>query len=149
MGIVRAETIARMRGAIREGLSASRFISDMRAIGLSYRRGDMLADWRTEKGVKRVEGALRFVRKGYVPSDRLAEVKTWVMTKEYMYKMRCQSVYAGVPAEKPTFINIMSNVPRTIESLEEEAWERMFPQSPLKEGEERIFTAWSAFREAK
>jgi len=47
MSIIRAETIARMRGAFRKGLSAARFISDMQTVGLSYRRTDMLADWRT------------------------------------------------------------------------------------------------------
>ncbi|GAH67403.1 unnamed protein product, partial [marine sediment metagenome] len=70
MGIVRAETIARMRIAFREGVSASRFIRDMKEVGLSYRRTDMLADYRSVAGLERVEGALRYVRKDRYPTEK-------------------------------------------------------------------------------
>lgn len=149
MSIIRAETIARMRGAFREGMSAFRFIADMKAIGLTYRRTDMLADWRNVNELEKKEGLARFVRKGYVPAENVVEIEAWAMSQEYMYKVRCQRIFAGVPEEEPTFINIMQDVPRSIEWLEREAWERSIPQSPLLPGEERKFTVETAIHRAE
>lgn len=125
MGIVRAETIARMRGAFREGLSATRFIADMRAVGLSYRRTDMLADWRSVNELERKEGVLRFVRKDRYPTGTAMAAVTWETSKEYIYKIKVQSVVRlGEPITE-RFVNIMSDVPMTpamIESEVEERW---------------------------
>ena len=125
MGIIRAETIARMRGAFREGLSASRFISDMREVGLSYRRTDMLADWRTINELERKEGVLRYVRKDRYPTEKSIAAVEWAISKEYMYKIKVQSVIRiGEPITE-RFVNIMSDVPLTpemIESQVEEQW---------------------------
>ena len=139
MGVVRAEVVQRMRSAIKAGLSASKFISKMREAGLSYRRTDMLADWRDAGSIQKKEGLARYVRKGYVPSDRIAEIRAWSMSKEYMYKVRSESILRA--GEKPVtrFVNIMSDRPMTIEEIEEEIWERSFTQSPPKAGEERKF----------
>lgn len=124
MGIVRAETIARMRGAFREGLSASRFISDMKAIGLSYRRTDMLADWRSINELERKEGVLRYVRKDRYPTEKTIAAVTWATSKEYMYKVRVQSVVKiGEPITE-RFVNIMSDVPMTPTMVEAEVAER-------------------------
>ena len=130
MGIVRAETIARMRGAFREGLSASRFITDMKAIGLSYRRGDMLADWRSVNQLERKEGVLRYIRKDRYPTEKSIAAVTWQTSKEYMYKVKVQSVIRlGEPVTE-RFVNIMSDVPMTPAMLEAEVaeqwqeWER-------------------------
>jgi len=149
MSIIRAETIVRMRAAITEGLSANRFIREVKAIGLSYRRTDMLADWRNLAGIEKQRDLTRFVRKGYVPAARSVEIERWAMSQEYMYKVRCQQTFAGVPADKPIFINIMHDTPRTIEALEREAWERALPQSPPKAGEERQFVVMSAIHRAE
>ena len=146
MGIVRAETIARMRKAFAEGLSASRFITEMRAIGLSYRRTEMLADWREVGEIKKKEGLARFVRKGYVPAENTATLKTWAMSREYMYKLRYErTMYPGEPVE-PKFVNLMSDVPLTIEEIETQAWERSFEQSPMLAGEARQFIVETAIR---
>lgn len=149
MGIVRAETIARMRGAFRKGLSASRFITDMKAAGLSYRRTDMLADWRNINRLEKKEGLARYVRKGYVPAERSAEIEAWAMSKEYMYKVRSERIlYPGAEPEV-TFVNIMQDVPRPVEWLEREAWERSFKQSPTFPLEERKFIVYSAIHRAE
>ncbi|GAH72909.1 unnamed protein product [marine sediment metagenome] len=71
------------------------------------------------------------------------------MSKEYMYVVRCQQTFAGVPAEKPFFINLTHDSPQTIEALEIEAWERTFPQSPPKAGEERKFVVETAIHRAE
>ena len=125
MAVVRAEVIARMRKAFREGVSASRFIGDMRATGLSYRRTDMLADWRDVNELERKEGAARFIRKGYAPADKTAELRTWALSQEYMYKVKTWSrLTPGEPLTE-RFVNIMSDKPLTIEAVEaqvEDAW---------------------------
>ena len=130
MGIVRAETIAKMRGAAKKGLSATRFIGDMKAEGLSYRRTDMLADWRSVNELVRKEGAIRYVRKDRYPTERTIAQVEWGMSKEYMYKVKVQSVIkAGEPITE-RFVNIMSDVPMTPAMIEEQLqkewqqWER-------------------------
>lgn len=134
MAIVRAEVIARMRGAFREGLSASRFLRDMREAGLSYRRTDMLADYRSVAGLERVEGALRYVRKDRYPTEKTIAAVGWNISKEFMYKIKVQSVLRLGEAITERFINIMSDVPMTPAMVEAEVserwqeWERYAPE---------------------
>lgn len=124
MGIERAEVIARMRGAIKKGLSASRFISDMRSVGLSYRRSDMLSDWRSEANIKVKEDLFRYVRKDRYPTEKSIAAVTYEMSKEYMYKVKVLSVIkAGEPITE-RFVNIMTDVPMTPEMIEAEVMER-------------------------
>ncbi|KKL89488.1 hypothetical protein LCGC14_1914190 [marine sediment metagenome] len=124
MSIVRAEVIARMRGAFRKGLSASRFMKDMKSAGLSYRRTTMLADWRSVNEVEKKEGLLRFVRKDRYPTGVSMASVTWETSKEYMYKVKVESVIRlGEPITE-RFVNIMSDVPMTPAMLEAEVEER-------------------------
>ena len=127
MGIIRAETIARMRKAFREGLSAGRFIRDERAAGRpTYRRTDMLADWRNVNQLEQKEGLARYIRKDRYPTEKTIAAVTWETSKEYMYKVKVQSVIrAGAPITE-RFVNIMSDVPMTpamIEAEVEEQWQ--------------------------
>lgn len=149
MGLVRAEVIQRMAGAFKAGLSQAKFITKMKGLGLSYRRTDMLQDWRNVNQLEAKKGLARYVRKGYVPADRAAEVQAWALSKEYMYKVRSERILR--PGEKPvtSFVNIMSDSPRTIEQIETEAWERSFAQSPPLPGEERKFTVETAIHRAE
>jgi len=146
MGIIRAEVIARMRGGFREGLSASRFIRDMKAIGLSYRRSDMLADWRSVNEVDKKEGTVRFIRKDRYPTETTMAAVTWETSKEYMYKVKVESVIRlGEPITE-RFVNIMSDVPMTPRMLEAEVeqrwgeWEKYAPETITG------VQAWSAVR---
>lgn len=148
MGIERAEVIARMRIAFREGVSASRFIGDMRVAGLSYRRTDMLADWREVNQLETKKGLARYVRKGFVPAERSAILETWALSREYMYHVRSEmTAFPGAPAVI-TWVNIMSDAPMTVEAIEQEAWERSFTQSPPKAAEERKFVLETAIHRA-
>ena len=131
MGIVRAETIARMRGAFREGLSASRFIAKAKTIGLSYRRSDMLADWRSVANLEEKEGLLRFVRKDRYPAEKSMATKTWAMSKEYMYKVKVKSAVAVGEPITEHFVNIMTDSPMTpamleVRAIEERAKEKKY-----------------------
>jgi len=124
MSIIRAEVIARMRGAFRAGLSASRFIKEMREVGLGYRRTDMLADWRSVNELERKEGAVRYVRKDRYPTERTIAAVEWAISKEYMYKVQVQSVLRlGEPLTE-RFVNIQSDVPMTPAMVETEVEER-------------------------
>ncbi len=146
MGIIRAETIARMRGAFREGLSASRFIADMKAAGLSYRRTDMLSDWGTINELEKKEGLVRFVRKDRYPTKKVIASVAWEMSQEYMYKIKVQSIIrAGEPITE-RFVNIMSDVPMTVGIIETELGERWSEYE--KYGKEKIvgMQVWSAAR---
>ncbi len=125
MGIVRAEVIAKMRGAFRSGKTASRFLTDMKAAGLSYRRTDMLSDWRSVNQLERKEGAIRNVRRDRYPTAKTMAQVEWGLSKEFMYKVKVQSVIkAGEPMTE-RFVNIMSDIPLTpsmIEAEVEKAW---------------------------
>ncbi len=146
MGIIRAETIARMRGAFRKGLSASGFITDMKAAGLSYRRTDMLADWRSINDLEVKEGLMRYIRKGRYPSEKTIAAVTWETSKEYMYKIRVQSQMKPGEPIIDRFVNIMSDVPMTPEMVESQVmdqwqqWERYATEAVVG------LQVWSAVR---
>lgn len=149
MAAKRAEVIVRMRKAIRSGGTASDFISAMMKKGLSYRRSDMLADWREVATIEHIDIAVSRIRKGYIPLEHIAELKFWAMSKEFMYRIRTERISAEGKTLEPKYINIMSNKPLTVEKLEREAFERAFEQSPAESGEERKFTVESVYRMVK
>lgn len=146
MGIVRAEIIARMRGAFREGVSASRFMRDMAAEGLRYRRTDMLADWRSVNELERKAGVVRYVRKDRYPTEKSMAAVTWQMSKEFMYKVKVQSIIKPGEPITERFVNIMSDVPMTPVMVEAEVEERWAEYE--KYGMEEItgLQIWSAVR---
>lgn len=126
----RYQVIAKMREAFRGGISVSKFLADMKAQGLSYRRTDMLSDWRTVNEIEKKGGALRFVRKDYYPAKAaMAEIE-WALSKEYMYKVKTESRLRPDAPITTRFVNIMSDTPMTPSMLESEVesqwgeWER-------------------------
>ncbi|GAI53811.1 unnamed protein product [marine sediment metagenome] len=146
MGIIRAETIARARKYIREGVSASRWVREMREAGLSYRRTDMLADYRSVLQLEKKEGAFRYIRKDRYPTEATIAAVGWAISKEYMYKVKVQSVLRlGEPLTE-RFVNIQSDVPMTpamVEAEVEEQWEQWERYAPeLITG----LQVWSAVR---
>lgn len=124
MGIIRAEVIASMRGAFRQGMSASRFISKMKTAGKAYRKKIMLADWRAINQLEKKKGVIRFIRKDYMPArTEMAEV-SWKLSREYMYKVKTESrLRAGEPITE-RFVNIMSDTPLTPRQVESQVTER-------------------------
>ncbi len=124
MGLKRATVIQLMRGAYRRGQSAGSFIFDMKERGLSYRRTDMLSDWRSVNEIEKKKGLMRFIRKDYYPAkQQLAEVD-WLMSKEYMYKVK---VHSRLKPDEPIverFVNIMSDTPMTYAMVEQAVTEK-------------------------
>ncbi|MBA7474033.1 hypothetical protein ES707_09380 [subsurface metagenome] len=125
MAIVRANVIARMRGAFRRGQSAGSFIRAMREKGLTYRRTDMLSDWRSVNELERKSDAFRSVRKDYYPTKvHIAEVE-WRLSQEYMYKVKVESRLRPDMPITERFVNIMSDTlmtPRMVEQAVIEKW---------------------------
>lgn len=149
MAIERAIWPHKMKQALAEGLSFSRFYNEAAGEPWRGRKTDMLAEWRDVGELKKKEGLARYVRKGYVPSERAAEVHVWAMSKEYMYKVRCETVLRPDMPVVTRFVNIMSDSPMTVGAIEREIWERSFTQSPPLAGEERKFTVETAIHRAE
>ena len=130
MGIVRAEVIQRMSGAFKKGLSASRFLADMKAKGLSYRRTDMLADWRSVNQLESKKALMKYVRRDRLPSNKVIAAVEWDLSEEFMYTVKVQSVLRPGEPITERFVNIGSDVPMTPAMVEAEVeiqwqeWER-------------------------
>lgn len=148
MPIERAIVIAKMRKAFRLGQSASSFITDMRAEGLSYRRVDMLADWRNVNEIEKQEGTLRFVRKDRRPTRRVIAEVDWKISTEFMYKVKVQSQLRPDEPIDERFVNIMQDKPLTPAEAERLAWEMIQEQSPKKISQIVGVTAWTAVERA-
>jgi len=146
MSILRAETIAKIRKGIREGIGATRLYWELRAVGPVTRKTDFLADYRNVAGVERVEGSLRFVRKDRYPTEKTMAAVTWETSKEYMYKVKVQSVIRiGEPITE-RFVNIMSDVPMTPVMMEAEVEERWGEWEKYAAEEITQIQVWSAVR---
>lgn len=146
MSIIRSQVIGLMRGAFRRGQSASSFLADMKAKGLSYRRTDMFADWRSVNELERKAGAMQYVRKDYYPTEKAMASVTWKLSQEFMYVIKVQS---RLRPEEPVIerkVNIMSDVPLTPAMVEQalvEKWSEY--EDYTAEAIEKI-TVWSAVR---
>jgi hypothetical protein len=144
MAIERAEAIARMPNAFRQGQSVASFILEMRGKGLSYSTSAMYADWYAATNVLAVEGAMRHIRKDYYPTEKTMADVTWDLSKEYMYKVRVFSrLRVGEPLTE-RFVNILSDIPLTTAMIEEavvEKWSEW--EDYTKEAIEKV-TAWTA-----
>jgi len=146
MAIARATFIAKARVAFKAGISQTSFIRDMKAAGLSYRHTDMLADFRSVSGIAKVEGLLRFVRKGFFPAEKNIATTTWKLPKEFMYKVYIYTrTYPGEPLDK-RFISIPADAPLTTAVIEQAAYKAIEKLSPkLLENLEAI-VPWTAMR---
>lgn len=134
-GVARAEVIQRIKGAISGGLSASKFVTKMRAAGLGYRRTDMLNDWRTVNNIEKKTGILRNVRKDYFPSTSTYAKVTWRTSREYMYKVRVESRASPDKPITSRFVNIVSDKPMTPRELETEVQDSWAGWYPDRQGE--------------
>ncbi len=113
IGVVRSEVILRMKGAIKAGSSATAFIAEMRESGLSYRRTEMLSDWRTVGNIEKKTGLLKYVRKDRVPSPSLYAETKWDLSREFFYKVKVHTrLKPGEPFQE-RFVNIVSDKPMT------------------------------------
>lgn len=119
MAIERAITIARMRNAFREGISATRFIRSEREAGRpTYRRSDMLADWRTINQLETKKELLQYVRKDRYPTEKVMATVTWALSKEFMYVVKVKTQRSPDEPVLDHLINIMADTPLTPAMIE-------------------------------
>jgi len=144
MSILRSQVIGLMRGAFRRGQSASSFIADLREKGLTYRRTDMLSDWRSVNELERKEGAMRFVRKDYFPTEKSIAQVEWALTQEYMYKVKVESRLRPDQPLVSRFINIMSDTPLTPKMVEQTLTEKWSEYEDYTAEAIEKMTVWSA-----
>jgi len=144
MPIERSVVILKMSQAFQEGLTATRFIADMKAEGLSYRRQTMLSDWRSVNEIQKKAESLKYVRKDYYPTKAAIAEVSWKLSSEYMYKVRVQSRTKPTEPITDRFVNIMQDKPLTPAEIEGLAWGLIGKQSPKQIGEVVGITAFSA-----
>lgn len=133
-GLRRAIAIKLIPKAFKSGLSSSSFINQLRLKGLTYRRTDMLKDWRTVNQIEVKKDAIKYIRKDRLPSvQSMADVE-WEYDKEYIYKANTWSrIHPDEPLEK-RMVTFTSDTPLTPRQVEEQiatkwsAWERYFPE---------------------
>lgn len=130
MGLKRAQVIALMRGAFRRGQAASSFIWTMKEQGLSYRRTDMLSDWRSVNELETKKELLQYVRKDRLPTAKVLAVVDWDIKQEYMYVCKVRSRLTPDEPIAERNINIMQDKPLTPAQVEELAWQMIKEQSP-------------------
>lgn len=146
MGILRAETLLRIKKGIKEGIGPTRLYRELRAVGPVTRKTDFLADYRRESGAEEKKGLLRFVRKDRYPSTTIMAGLAPEASKEFLYKIKVNAIiHPGLPIDEQ-FVNIMSDAPMTPAMIEAEIeerwgeWEKYRPEA-LEE-----IQVWSVFR---
>jgi len=126
----RPAAILKIAEAIARGLTVEGFIRELKAVGSSYRRTLMLADWRSAAGIEAKKDLIKYVRKDRLPSISIIADVEWNLSKEYMYKLKVQSLKAPGEPITETFINIVQDRLLTPTELERLAWEMIKEQSP-------------------
>jgi len=145
-GAVRSTVIASMRDAFRKGQAANKFIAQMKAKGLSYRRSTMLADWRSVNEVERKEGQMRHIRKDYFPAERSLAAVEWSLSQEYMYKVKTLSRIRPDEPIVERFVNILSDTPLTPRQVEQQVYSRWGEWEKYQGESLSELVVWSAYR---
>ena len=145
-GQKRSVVILRAKTAFKKGLSASKFIADMKARGLSYRRTDMLSDWRSVNEVERKADAFKYVRKDRMPTARVIAQVDWSLSREYMYKVKIRSRLSPGEPITERFVNLMQDRPMTPAEIEGLTWEMIQAQSPKLQAQVVSITPWTVLQ---
>jgi len=123
-GTKRSAVILKMKAAIASGVSASSFLTKMKAEGLGYRRTTFLDDWRSVGSIEAKTGLLKYVRKDYVPSPKLYAESRWNLSREFFYKVKVTTrLRPGEPLQT-RWINIVGDKPMTPREWEESIIEK-------------------------
>lgn len=145
-GEKRAEFIAKARKAVRQGQSQSAFLKQAVSEGFSFRRTDMISDWHAVAGTEKKDGLVRYVRKDYVPTQKVIADVPWKLSKEYMYKVKVRSRTEPGQPVKERMVNIMQDRPLSPREIESMAWEMIQAQSPTQVSNIEDITPWTVIR---
>lgn len=145
-GEKRTQVILRAKLAFKKGVSASKFIENMRVRGLSYRRTDMLADFRSVNELEVKADRLKYVRKDRVPTAAVIAQVDWELSREFMFKVKIRSRIAPGEPITERFVNIMSDRPLTPGIVEGLVWSLIGEQSPKLASQVISVTPWTAIQ---
>lgn len=105
----RPTAILKMPQAIAQGMSANKFLSQLKIKGLGYSRTKFLADWRSVSGIEARKDVFKHIRKDRRPSmASLADVE-WDMSEEYMFKVKVNFRTGPDEPMQERFVNIPSD----------------------------------------
>lgn len=109
-----------LRSAAEHGVKFGEVFRDMKAGGMStYRRTDMLSDYRQFQGIPDKADVLKYVRKDYTPSANLYTVTKGYQHTKFRYQLNVD-IYKPLTGETFTMAtNIASDVQLTPRQLEE------------------------------
>lgn len=122
--IRRAAAILKIPNAIERGLTPSAFIRELREAGLSYRRTLMFSDWRNVLGTEARKDVIKYVRRDRHLSIRSMADVDWLMSADYMYKVK---VWTRTRPDEPLqerFVNIMHDKPLSPTAIIQELYSR-------------------------
>lgn len=137
-GLRRAIAIKLIPKAFKSGQSASSFINMLRGRGLTYRRTNMFADWRTVNNIEAKKDAIKYVRKDRIPSAKFMADVEWSYDKEYIYKA---NTWSRIHPDEPLterMVTFTSDIPLTPSQVEQQIeskwaeWERYIPEKVEK-----------------
>lgn len=109
-----------LRSAATKGIKFGDVFKSMQDAGMStYRRTNMLKDYRQFAGIPAKADLLQFVRKDYTPSHTLYTVTTGYQHSKFRYQLNV-TVYKPLTGETFTMpTNIASDVPLTPNQIQE------------------------------
>lgn len=121
----RPQAILKIPDALARGLTATSWIKELKGLGLSYRKTNMLADFRSVAGIEAKKDAIKYVRKDRLPSIRAVADVEWELSKEYMIKVKTWSQTRPDEPLEERFVNIMSDknlTPAEIQTQVQARW---------------------------
>lgn len=122
--LIRPVALQKIPDMIKQGLSPTGIINQLKGQALSYRRTVMLADIRSMMGIEAKKDTAKYVRRDRMPTMRSIADVEWEMSDEYMYKVK---VHTQLKPDEPLgerFVNIMSDHLMTPQQVQEEVFER-------------------------
>lgn len=135
-----------LRAASEAGQSFGEVFRDMQAGGMqTYRRTDMLSDYRQFRGIPEKADLLQYVRKDYTPSAKLYTVTKGYQHTKFRYQLNVD-IYKPLTGE--TFVmstNIASDVQLTPRQLEEAGINSVMPGVDKSEFEITGYRPYAAF----
>lgn len=148
MSIKRAVAIPLMREAVDKKQSRSSFLRELRLKGLSYRKTDMLADWRNIANIDAKKDLFKFVRKTYKPSQAVVAKTNWKFKERYTSFVKVLSQITPDDPLAESFVAVRYDDLVSPEEVERLAWEMIQEQSPKKIQQVVGLTAFSVYENA-